>query len=64
MTELMKITDADRRHWTMFDEGLLREWRATRLPIGKYIKQHRLLIDEVIQNVTSGKKEPHYLASE
>lgn len=64
MTDLMKISDVDRKKWVQHDRGLSQYWRTTRLPLGKYVKANRRLIDEVIQDVTSGRKVIHYLANE
>lgn len=56
------INDEDRRQWVLNDEGLYLEWKSSRLPINRYIRENRPFLDEVIRNVRDGRKQQHYLA--
>jgi hypothetical protein len=58
---LSNINDEDRRQWIANDEGLYNWQRRSGLSMKAFIKKHRAEIDEVIGNVTSGKKRAHYL---
>jgi len=56
--------DAEREQWVDNDEGLYNLWRAASFRMSKreFIRKNRALIDQVIDNVVSGKKHSHYLA--
>mgnify|MGYP001567339732 CR=1 FL=1 len=56
-----KHNDEERRQWIDNDEGLYCMQRASGYPVRTWIKENRALIDEVIDNVTSGRKPAHYL---
>jgi hypothetical protein len=47
--------------WISNDEGLHHWWKSSRLPMGKFIQQNRDEIDQIINNMLSGKKQAHYL---
>lgn len=57
------MNDAERRQWVDNDEGLYnmaKEYRG-RGGTRQFIRENRDMIDEVIENVSSGKKPAHYL---
>jgi hypothetical protein len=57
------MNDNERREWVMNDEGLYRmamEYRGQG-GVTAFIRANRAMIDECIENVTSGKKPAHYL---
>ncbi len=56
-----KHNDDERRQWVLNDEGLYRMWRSSSQTMTNWVKHNRKVIDEVIDNVTSGKKPQHYL---
>ncbi len=60
-----KHNDKERRQWIENDEGLYVLFYLDRTETGitlrDFIKQNRAEIDEVIDNVTSGRKPAHYL---
>jgi hypothetical protein len=58
------VNDTDREEFIDNDEGLYRWWKGTRLPKRRFIRENRRKIDEVINNVQSGKKPSHYLEYE
>lgn len=66
MPRKITINDENRRQWVLNDEGLYDTWISWSSSNGcwnikTFIKSHRKLIDEVINNVTSGKHSQHYL---
>lgn len=58
-----KRNDDDRRQWVLNDEGLYRMFRGWRggYAIREFIRAHREQIDEIIDNVESGRRKAHYL---
>ncbi len=56
-----RINDTDRAQWVDNDEGLYNEKRRSRLPMREFVRRNRELIDQVIRNVTEGRKPAHYL---
>lgn len=56
------MNDTDRSQWIDNDEGLYNWWRGSRQAKTTFIRENRPKIDEVINNVLSGKKPAHYLA--
>ena len=56
-----RINDEERRQWVLNDEGLYNEQQRSGLSMRAFIKQHRVFIDEIIENVVSGRKPAHYL---
>lgn len=56
-----RINDKERELWVANDEGLYLEQRRSRLSMRAFIRENRELIDEVIRNVTEGRKPAHYL---
>jgi hypothetical protein len=59
---MSKHNDEERRQWVDNDEGLYNMQRSSLLSKREWIRQHRDLIDRVIDNVTGGQKPAHYLA--
>lgn len=57
-----RINDQDRRQWAQNDEGLYNLQRTSGKGAHAWVRENRALIDEVIENVNSGKKPAHYLA--
>ena len=57
-----KLTIADIEQWLDNDEGLYNWWKSERVSKREFIKVHRAELEEAIENVTSGKKQAHYLA--
>lgn len=55
------MNDKQRGEWLDNDEGLYDWWKSSKQPKAKFIRENRAKIDEVIGNVTSGKKRQHYL---
>ena len=55
------MNDTEREEWVRNDEGLYRMYQRSRLSMRHFVKKNRQLIDEIIQNVTSGMKSAHYL---
>jgi hypothetical protein len=53
--------DKERADWVNNDEGLYSRWKASRLGLRAFIRGNRPIIDEVIENVNSGRKPAHYL---
>ena len=43
-----KLNNEDRRQWVLNDEGLYDWWTRTRLPMGKFIRDNRVALDECI----------------
>ena len=57
-----RINDEERRQWVLNDEGLYNMFRRSKHRTERaFIKNHRKEIDEVINNVVSGKKQAHYM---
>ena len=56
-----RINDEERRLWILNDEGLYNWQRSSGLSLRDFIKEHRQEIDDVINNVTSGRRQAHYL---
>lgn len=56
------MNNTEREQWIDNDEGLYDWWRGSRLSKREFIKQNRAEIDEVINNVRSGRKPASYLA--
>lgn len=54
------MNDSERADWVNNDEGLYNKWKRSGLSMSKFVRKNRHLIDEVIQNVSSGKKPAHY----
>jgi hypothetical protein len=54
--------DEERRQWVLNDEGLYNCQQSSRQSLKTWIRENRALIDEAIDNVTSGAKPTHYLA--
>lgn len=58
-----KINDEMRRGWVENDEGLYNLLCAgEHRDVRRFVKEHRAMIDEVINNVFSKRKPQHYLA--
>lgn len=55
------MNDTQRDQWVDNDEGLYHIWKSSRESKRKWIRDHRELIDEVAQGVSSGEKRAHYL---
>ena len=55
------MNNSEREDWIRNDEGLYSWWKGSRQPIRTFIRDNREAIDEVIENVTSGKKPQSYL---
>lgn len=56
------MNDEERRLWVLNDEGLYLWHRRSGLSMREFIRQNRAELDEVIGNVTSGRRPGHYLA--
>lgn len=54
-------SNEERRLWVLNDEGLYNLHRRSGLPMKVFIKRWRDTIDDVINNVISGRKQAHYL---
>lgn len=48
--------DEERRLWVLNDEGLYTWWQHSRLPLGKFLKDNRVQLDEFIDAALN--KEP------
>jgi hypothetical protein len=55
------MNDEERESWVMNDEGLYDLQRTSGLGMRAWLRKNRALVDEVINNVKSGKKHQHYL---
>ena len=55
------MNNQDRKDWINNDEGLYDWWRSSQMSMTAFIAEHKTEIDEVINNVLSGKKQAHYL---
>ena len=58
---MKKHNDEERRQWVENDEGLYLMKQSSRLSMKNFIKENRIFIDEVIDNVVDNKKPAHYL---
>ena len=56
------MNDEERNLWVDNDKELCQLWKKSGHSKRVFIRQHRELIDNLIANVTSGKKPAHYLA--
>lgn len=50
------MNDKSREEWVMNSEGLYRSHRASKVPMRRWIRENRALIDWFIAEVTSGKR--------
>jgi len=55
------MNDSERRDWVENDEGLYEMWKASRMPISKFVRMYRNELDNLIQPIMEGKEKPHYL---
>jgi hypothetical protein len=55
------ITDQDRRDFIFSDDTLYEWYVVSGLSMRQFIKSNKSTLDEIIYNVKSGKKQPHYL---
>lgn len=55
-----KHNDSEREQWIANDEGLYKEQKRSGLSMRDFIRTNREAIDELIDNVVSGKKPAHY----
>ena len=53
--------DTERAQWIDNDEGLYDLWKASGQTKRMFIREHREMIDDVIEQVTSGARPAHYL---
>jgi hypothetical protein len=56
------MNNEDRRQWIENDEGLYNRFKSSGLSMTEFIRQNRKFVDEVVVNVSSGKRRQHYLA--
>jgi hypothetical protein len=56
------MNDEDRRQWVLNDEGLYNMARREKGGVSAFIRKNRAMIDEVTGNISSGRKQQHYLA--
>ncbi len=56
------MNDYDRAQWVDNDEGLYNWWHRSGQPKSVFIREHRVAIDKVIDNVTNSRRPAHYLA--
>ena len=56
------MNDDERRTWVLNDDGLYLEQQRSGLDTRQFIKKNRKMIDEVMENITSGQQPQHYLA--
>lgn len=58
------MNDEDRKQWVSNDEGLYSLWQASGKPLTTWlkVKVNRQVVDEVAENVRTGKRRQHYLA--
>jgi hypothetical protein len=54
--------DDDRHAFVINDEGLYNMSRGYKGGERKFVRDNRKMIDEVIDNIESGRKPQHYLA--
>ena len=57
------MNDTEREMWVDNDEGLYRLMRGSGQAKRAFVRANRMLIDEVISNITNNRKPAHYLAS-
>jgi hypothetical protein len=57
----MTMNDGERENRINNDEGLYNMWKRSGKSMRAFIREKREEIDEVIENVSSGKKRQHYL---
>ena len=55
------MNDTERKQWVENDEGLYCCYRTSRKPLTRFVRDNREFIDEVIGNVTTGRRPAHYL---
>lgn len=55
------MNDQEREQWVLNDEGLYSMKLSSRQSMRVFIRENRAFIDELINNVTNGKKKAHYL---
>jgi hypothetical protein len=55
------MNDRQRQEYVDNDEGLYDAQRRSGQPRREWVRENRALIDEVIENVASGKNRQHYL---
>ena len=58
---MIRINDEKRRQWVHGDEGLYHLHRRSGKALRAFVRANRAVIDEVIRNIESGKKQQHYL---
>jgi hypothetical protein len=56
-----KHSRAAKREWILNDEGLYNWWLSTKLSMKNFIDQNDVELNNIINNVLSGKKPAHYL---
>jgi hypothetical protein len=56
------MNNEERRQWILNDEGLYNMFIRSRQSMKAFIKENKDFLDQAINNVTSGKKQAHYLA--
>lgn len=56
------MNNEERRLWILNDEGLYNLHRKSKKSMAQFIKDEKKTLDEVIDNVATGKKRQHYLA--
>jgi hypothetical protein len=54
--------DEERRQWSENDEGLYNLRRSSGQGLYAWVRENRALIDSVIDNILSGRRNQHYLA--
>jgi hypothetical protein len=52
----------ERQLWVLNDEGLYNAQQASGLGVREFVEKNKKMIDEVQDNVVSGRKPAHYLA--
>ena len=55
MNRYTRLNEEDRRQWVLNDEGLYNWWTRTRLPMRKFIRDNRVVLDECIMEVLNRK---------
>lgn len=55
------MNDEDRRLWVINDEGLYTLQMESGKKIMPWVRDNRTLVDEVAENVRTGKRRQHYL---
>ena len=55
------MNDVDRAQWVDNDEGLYDRWKASGKTKRDWIRENRIMLDQVIGHVTSGRKPAHHL---